>query len=149
MSDHEGKAGPTKPPRETIAIVVYGREPIQMPAVGAFHAGPLRPGVHELYLDHWDGACASVAADSVAFHAARASGLIGPVKTTKPPVEVTRTVLVAADSEEGKAELARRAAAAVPETTTVTIEIPDDPADDPPPKKAAKNKVAKKVARKG
>lgn len=138
--------------RPLIDVIVFGDDAIRMPSAGRFAAFHLRPGVHTLHLNHWEAMCGSIGVDAEAFHAARASGLIGPRATMKPPVKVTRTVLVAADSEEGQAELARLAAASAPEETTVTIDIPDDeiPEDDTPKKKTpAKRKPSKKAERTG
>ena len=87
---------------ETVMIVLHGQRPIHCPLAGRFAPFVFRPGVRVVGREHWELLCAANSADSAEFHAARASGLIGPVDDTPPPRLVTRQVLVPGNSEEAK-----------------------------------------------
>ena len=114
-----------------IMIVLYGSDSVLMPRVGSFGQFTLRPGVHSVDQGHWDLLVAAEGEAAAPLKFALEQGRIGPAETTKPPVLVTRQVLVPADSEEAQA---------------LEIEIPDGKlkSKSKPKKKPAKKKPAKK-----
>lgn len=127
-------------PHETVRIILHGTERLSMPTAGHFSRFSLRPGVHEIGAEHWEALKSAQGPDAAELQAALAQGWIGIAGETRPPVLVTKQILVPANSEEGRAALAAKAEAEEPDETRVTIDVPDDEPEKP--KKKARTKKA-------